>query len=201
MRTYTIQKVQGKPDWSTVPIMPIDTLLWTDEIDVSAQAQICWDDEALYLRMEAIEPHIRMEGTDVLSEVCEDSCLEFFFRPTERLNYFNIEMNPNGAVYFGYGCELGVPGLVRLVPEERETLFGQRVTFTSNGWVLTYRIPFYFIKRFFPEFRAGEGVRMYANAYKCGDKTVKPHFLSWNPVLSETPSFHRMQDFGCLIFG
>ena len=84
MRSYTIKKIHGTPDWSTIPVMPIDTLLWTDSTDVSAQAQICWDEDALYLRMEAVEPHIRMEENGPLASVCLDSCLEFFFRPTDR---------------------------------------------------------------------------------------------------------------------
>lgn len=198
MRTYTIQKIQGAPRWDAVPVMPIDNLLWTDSIDVSAQAQICYDEDYLYLRMEAVEPNIRMEETDILAAVCQDSCLEFFLRPTERMDYFNIEFNPNKIVYLGFGS--GVHNLIRLLPDT-DALFAPCVEFTNDGWVLTYRVPFSFVKQFFPEFEVKEGVKMYANAYKCGDETVKPHYLAWNPVNSMTPAFHRPQDFGTLIFG
>ncbi|MBR5570284.1 MAG: hypothetical protein IKW10_05250 [Oscillospiraceae bacterium] len=40
------------------------------------------------------------------------------------------------------------------------------------------------------------GIR--ANCYKCGDLTPKPHYLSWNPVTSPNPDFHRPQDFGLM---
>jgi hypothetical protein len=39
------------------------------------------------------------------------------------------------------------------------------------------------------------------NCYKCGDLTEQEHYLSWNPVTSEHPCFHRPQDFGRLVFG
>lgn len=199
MRSYTIKKIQGTPDWSTVPVMPIDTLLWTDSIDITAQAQLCWDQEALYLRMEAVEPHIRMEETGKLAMVCLDSCLEFFFSPVERPGYFNIEMNPNGAIWLGYGPT--PKELMRLVVPKIETLFNSKVEFTEGGWVLTYQIPFAFVRRFFPEFEAKEGTKMRANAYKCGDLTVKPHYLAWNPIDLEHPKFHCPEYFGNLIFG
>ena len=39
-----------------------------------------------------------------------------------------------------------------------------------------------------------------ANFYKCGDDTTKPHYLSWNPVKTENPDFHRPEFFGTLDF-
>lgn len=199
MRSYTMKKVSGVPNWQDIPVIPIDTLLWTDSTDVSAQAQICYDTEYLYLRLEAVEPNIRMEEQGVLAEVCEDSCLEFFLRPTQRMDYFNIEMNPNGALYLGFGTSL--ENLIRLLLPNPEEMLIPQVEFTDGGWVLTYRVPFAFIRRFFPDFTAEKGTKMYANFYKCGDSTVKPHFLAWNPIRRETPAFHCPEDFGCLIFG
>lgn len=199
MRSYTIQKTAGAPDWNAVPVMPIDNLLWTDSIDITAQAQLCYDEENLYLRMEAVEPNIRMEESGPLASVCLDSCLEFFFRPTERPDYFNVEMNPNKAIWLGFGT--GIQNLIRLQVPKVSSLFNTQVELTQKGWVLSYQIPFSFIRRFFPEFTAKPGGKMYANAYKCGDYTVKPHFLAWNPIASEKPDFHRPEDFGTLIFG
>ena len=39
-----------------------------------------------------------------------------------------------------------------------------------------------------------------ANFYKCGDDTTKPHYISWNPVKSINPDFHRPEHFGILNF-
>ena len=53
MRSYTVKKICGAPDWNAIPVMPIDNLLWTDSIDITAQAQLCWDADYLYVRLEA----------------------------------------------------------------------------------------------------------------------------------------------------
>jgi hypothetical protein len=39
-----------------------------------------------------------------------------------------------------------------------------------------------------------------ANFYKCGDDTTKRHYLSWNPVKTPKPDFHRPEYFGILNF-
>ena len=41
--------------------------------------------------------------------------------------------------------------------------------------------------------------KLRATFYKCGDKTAHPHFLSWNPVGTPAPDFHRPDFFGELI--
>ena len=199
MRNYTMKKVTGVPDWNTVPVMPIDNHLWGEPLDISAQAQICWDENALYIRQEAVEKYIRMEENGPMAPVCDDSCMEFFFRPTERMDYFNIEINPNRAIFLGFGT--GLEDLIRLQPRKVQELFQIQTQLTETGWVLTYRIPFAFIRRFFPEFQAEVSGHIYANAYKCGDKTVKDHYLAWNPIEWFEPAFHRPEQFGCLTFG
>jgi hypothetical protein len=44
-------------------------------------------------------------------------------------------------------------------------------------------------------------VSVRGNFYKCGDLTAHPHFLSWNPIDTPKPDFHRPEFFGELIFG
>ena len=39
-----------------------------------------------------------------------------------------------------------------------------------------------------------------ANFYKCGDKTAHPHYLSWSPIDTPKPDFHRPEFFGELLF-
>ncbi len=205
MRTYTIQKISGTPNWETVPVMPIDNLLWTDSIDITAQAQLCWDEDALYVRMETAETHIRAKEKGPMAEVYEDSCLELFFRPTERLDYFHIEVNPNRAVFLGFSTS--IDDVVRLQIEDIQEKFHiqvqkiKKTKTTPKGWVLTYRVPFAFVRRFFPDFRPAEGAACYGNAYKCGDKTKKEHYLAWNPIEWFEPAYHMPEQFGRLIFG
>ena len=41
----------------------------------------------------------------------------------------------------------------------------------------------------------GEPITMMANFYKCADLTSTPHFLSWAPIDTPEPDFHRPEFF------
>lgn len=198
MKEYTITRCQGEPDWKTVPAAQIDYLHNTPAVDIRAQAKLCYDDEALYVHLEAEEKNIRATFTGLLDEVCEDSCLEFFFAPIDGdRRYFNIEMNPNGAMYLGFGecCER----LVRLICEE--PVIRPVINRTESGWDVTYAIPFEFVRRFFPTFAPTAGTVAHGNFYKCGGKTDPKHHMCWSPVVPRPFSFHNPDIFGALYFG
>ena len=199
MRSYTLKRVNGAPDWNTIDIMPIDTVMWMPNPGISAQAQMCWDDEAIYVRMKTVEENIRAVNTGLLDDVCQDSCLEFFIRPTEDMRYFNLEFNLNCALYLGFGSNM--ENLVRLVVQDKDAIFAPKAQRNEDGWEIAYRIPFSFIRHFFPDYAPKAGMQFYGNCYKCGDLTVQEHYLSWNPLTSPTPSYHRPWDYGRLIFG
>ncbi len=197
MREYIIKKAEGKISWENVPFLNIDHLLWTEKSEIEAKAQLCYDDEAIYVHLIAREEHIRAEHTSPVGMPCEDSCLEFFFSPYNGHDrYFNIEFNPNCCMYLGMGT--GVHDLVRLLPEHEP--FSPRANRTEDGWEVFYSVPKSFITHFFPDFKLESGREMRANCFKCGDLTVNPHFFSWNRVTSETPAFHRPCDFGLMRF-
>ena len=80
MKTYTITKVTGTPDWSTIPALEMNESYHKtlDEIPVRAWTQIAYNDEALLIRQWAVEPNIRRELTGMLDEVCEDKSVQIF---------------------------------------------------------------------------------------------------------------------------
>lgn len=200
MRSYVLKKTGESPDWRTIDALQIDNLQWTEPpLDIRAQAQLCWDEDGIYVRLRAWETEIRAQHRSPMQSVCEDSCLEFFLRPTEDLRYFNFEFNPNCALYLGFGENM--PALTRLAVQDETEIFRPRAEYLPDGWQIVYRVPFFFIRRFFPDFTPQIGLAMYGNFYKCGDLTKKAHYLSWNPMRCETPQFHRPQDFGRLILG
>lgn len=197
MKTYTICRKQASFSWDSIPRLAIDTLLWSEKVPISAGAQLCYDDEAIYVKLTATEPHMRAEEEGPLGAPCEDSCLEFFFSPIAGDNrYFNIEFNPNGCMYLGLGSN--VQNLVRLIPEQNPIV--PQICRTTDGWALEYSIPYTFIRRFFPGFSPASGDTLRANCYKCGDSTVQPHFLSWNPIALPEPCFHCPEFFGTMVF-
>ena len=196
MKHYTIARVGGRPDWSRIPALNIDEQLWRPPVDISATAQLAWDDERLHVRLRAVESQIRAEHTGPLGMPCEDSCLEFFFSPTMGdSRYFNIEYNPNASLYLGFGDGRNAN---RLLPERE--WFNAAATRTEEGWQVEYAVPFDFVRIFVPGFRPAPGNAIRANCYKCGDLTPAQHYLAWNPCGSDKPNFHRPQDFGLMRF-
>lgn len=198
MKEYTIIKKPENFSWEKVPSLTICEPLEPVEVTIHAQAQICYDDQALYVHLICDEKEIRAELTGPLDEVCSDSCMEFFFSPMAGdRRYFNIESNFNQAIYLGIGSD--AHNLVRLIPEEPSILPQSRKT--EEGWELTYSIPYEFIRRFFPDFQVYSGKEIRANCFKCADLTEPPHYLTWNPhPLLEYASFHNPDAFGLMKF-
>ncbi len=197
MREYTITRCAGHPDWNQIPAAQIDNWVKSTPVPISAQAQVCYDDEALYVRLSAQEEHIRAELTGLLDEISEDSCLEFFFCPkSDDKRYFNIECNLNGCLYLGFGAN--IDDLVRLIPEIPPIVPKARLI--EGGWETVYAIPYRFIRTFFPEFSPCSGYTTRANFYKCGDKAALHHNLTWNPVPPQRCCFHNPDAFGIVHF-
>ena len=44
----------------------------------------------------------------------------------------------------------------------------------------------------------GRPVEMRGNFYKCASATSQPHYLSWSPIDTPEPDFHRPEFFGKL---
>ena len=197
MRTYEIPHISGKPNWDEIPSVAIDSYLWSDVRSILPSAQMAWDEDALYVRLQAIEPHILRRFTGKMDAVCKDSCLEFFFCPKNDNRYFNFEGNPNGAMYIGYG----LPGSdrCRLYRDNFAEIFSVTPFDIPGGWGLEYRIPVSFIQIFVPDFALHSGMTLQGNFFKCGDETVEEHYMSWNPVGFPKPNFHLPEYFGNIV--
>ena len=199
MKEYVIEKTVGAPDWTKVSELQVDNVCWLPDAGVRMEQQICHDDEKIYVHQVAREKNIRAELTDKLGSICTDSCMEFFFSPVpEDGRYFNIELNLNGAIFLGFGH--GRADSIRLIPEDHKKLFNIRTNKTADGWENFYEIPLEFLHVFYPDYDFKSGRVIRANCFKCGDLTVQPHYMMWNETTSETPDFHRPQDFGRMIF-
>ncbi len=189
--------MRDEQDTGTGRELYLDQILWEPVCGVRAGGNIRHDGENLLVHLWAKEKDIRAEYTAPLSPVHEDSCLEFFFMPEGEERYLNFEINPNGCLHIGFGRNRN--DRERIVPENPEKLFSIRTARTAEGWETRYRIPAAFLRKYFPGF-AFSGI-LKANVYKCGDKTVHPHYLAWQPVGTPTPDYHRPEYFGEMAFG
>ncbi len=194
--TYTVKKVTV-PCWEQIEAVELVHQPWLTPCEISARAQLCHDGENLYVRMEAKEENIRATLTEPLDQVCNDSCLEFFFAPeTDDARYFNFEWNKLCNAYVGFGAERKTR--VRQILKSPQEMFAPVSSGMEGGWAIEYKVPLSFIRMYMPD--AAFAGRAACNFYKCGDLTETPHYLAWAPLSSEKPDYHRRWDFGTLIF-
>jgi len=198
MNEYQIQRIHTAPDWSRIPVTEVANIAWVPDAGIRMWHQACYDENALYVHQRCQEKNIRAELTGDLDMICNDSCMEFFFSPYEdNLQYINIEVNPNGAIYLGL-YENRSNG-IRWVPTNAKVLLDIRTARTEDGWEVFYRVPLSLIRLANPTFTFQSGRVIPANCFKCGDMTPQRHYITWNPMSSEKPDYHRPQDFGRMI--
>lgn len=193
---YIVRRGTGR-EWAGIPAVELHHTGWLEPSPTRAWARLCHDDETLYVSMEAEETPVRAVLTGPLDQVCDDSCLEFFFAPLPGdSRYFNFEWNPLGTLNLGFGGLRA--GRVRQIVKKPDELFRPQPWQAEGHWGIRFQVPAEFIRRYMPEFRlSGDAA---CNFYKCGDKTARPHYLAWSPLTADTPDFHRRQDFGVIHF-
>ena len=163
VKSYVVSRVDGEPDWESIPQLEIDNQQWLEPVVITAHAQLCYSDEAFYVRMWAEEANVRAEypESDLLAKTYEDSCLEFFISPVPGdSRYLNFEFNPNCAV----GAEIGATkaGRTRLVRSDDP--YNAAATRTENGWEITYQVPFDLIRQLTRISRPNRGRRFAATS-------------------------------------
>ncbi|MDE6287088.1 MAG: hypothetical protein K2L99_08865 [Muribaculaceae bacterium] len=155
----------------------------------------------LYIDFFTRSNFLRGEIYEDLGPVCEDSCVEFFVEPRPGGEYWNFEFNCIGTLNASHRAER--PSPTRLTAAElasvrRHPSCGTRPFKELEGifsWNLLVSIPLELIGVCYD----GERVEMRGNFYKCASATSQPHFLSWNPIDTPKPDFHRPEFFGTLI--
>ena len=131
----------------------------------------------------------------------EDSCCEFFVTDPYDGTYYNFELTCIGSLLSSkrksrldsvLRAKEDVARVIRhSSPAHAETQISDRIF----SWTVALLIPSDLIGID----RDTVPVRVRANFYKCGDLTAHPHFLSWNPIGTPKPDFHRPEYFGELI--
>jgi hypothetical protein len=152
----------------------------------------------LWLCYEVRKDHFRARATTDQQAVWEDSCVEFFMTTEKNPNetespYRNFEFNALGICLSAYGNKsLRGP----LTTDEMKQILrfpGKLESDIKEGdpfdWQLTVAIPLNML-----DLVPGNSFR--ANFYKCGDLTLKPHFLSRSSIIAAEPDFHLPQFFG-----
>jgi hypothetical protein len=182
----------GYANWSSFPYKPEVNFL------------IGHSSSEIYLQYIVKEKYIRAKYTCDNDSVWTDSCVEFFFSPVDDGSYYNLEFNCIGTALLGFGY--GKPDRERadidiLKKIKRSSTLGNKsIEHSENDftWSITISIPInVFYKHSLTSF---SGLMCKANFYKCGDELKESHYLSWNPIESPVPNFHKPEFFGDLKF-
>lgn len=136
------------------------------------------------------------------SPVWTDSCVEFFMKAEDSDKYCNFEFNCIGTCYAAR--RVTRPDFTLLSTEELNQIerypnLGRKPFVEMQGlftWDLLVAIPF--------EIMGLDGnnlpEKITGNFYKCADDTALPHYVSWAPIDTPKPDFHRPEFFGELYF-
>ena len=176
----------------------IGCLNWPDAFPYapSASFEISHSGAMLHLHFFVEEAAVRAVCAEDGEAAWEDSCVEFFFAPHGDGRYYNLECTCIGRIYLCVGTgrseRIRLPESVLRTIRRRSSLgdapFGLRTE--PVRWDVRLEIPasVFGLERF-------DGLRARGNFYKCGDRLPVPHYLSWAPVATPRPDFHRPEFF------
>ncbi len=216
MRSITIPKIIALPqeaadvpkmlDGMAVPFEPIDTVNWPDDYPYCPKVKVrmAWCPEGFVLHYQVSEQSVRATYGEDDGKVWTDSCVECFVRNVETDSYYNIECNCVGTMLIGMGagkdrCRLPLEILSEV---KRWTTLGREPfgdIAEPTDWEVALVVPAMVFDK--EPLRLESGASLRANFYKCGDDLPVPHFVSWNPIATDKPSFHRPECFGELLLG
>lgn len=182
----------------------INTINWRDfSYQPKVKFKIGHTGNEVLLKYKVLENYIRAQETVTNGDVYKDSCVEFFIS-FDGKNYYNFEFNCIGTIHIGYGSgrDKRKPVPVQLAEKiEIESSLGKKAFAEKTGlfnWELMIRIP---LESFaFDDIDSFTRLKTTGNFYKCGDETSVPHFLTWNPIDTANPDYHRPEYFGKVVF-
>ncbi len=190
MDTYIIKKQ---------PVNEIEPITITNYMDAVYQPKVevylSHDSQGFHAEFKVYEKQPLAEKTQHLSNVHEDSCVEWFvnFTPDTSEKYFNFEVNANGIMNVGYradrlhNCPLSL--------EDIASLHIQAEVY-DEYWTVSYTVPVALIGKYAPDFDIETCSYVKGNLYKCGDFTETPHYGFLFPV--DDQGFHQPKFFGIM---
>ena len=181
----------------------IDSINWEKQFPYHPLSSftIAHDGKYIYIDFFVRCNYLKAENYENNSPVSQDSCVEFFVAPKGDNHYWNFEFNCIGTTNASHRTERKNP--TRLTDDE----ISQIIRYASCGnkpfqelegifsWNLLVAIPLSLIG---VEYN-NSPIKMKGNFYKCASGCTQPHYMSWNPIYTENPDFHRQEFFGNII--
>jgi hypothetical protein len=179
----------GKRLTDSGKVISVDKINWENFPHLpDVKVYLAYDARYLWMHFTVSDDFIRADCRRDQEPVWQDSCVEFFLKQGDI--YRNFEFNCLGVCLSAIGPDrferTGLdPGnmaeILRIPSLKDENLpSGDK----PAEWTLTIAIPLCLIG-------LDAGSRFMANFYKCGDKTIVPHYISWSPIGTPAPDFHQ----------
>ena len=178
----------------------IDVLNWPEQYPYKPLVEfaLAHTGDSILIHYRVVEKTSRAAAREDLGKVWEDSCVEFFSSPADDGLYYNLECNCIGKVLLCCGADrhVRVPAPVDVLSriQRWSSLGNEPFAETAAGpWEVCLIVPaeFYFNHKI----KSLDGLQIKANFYKCGDLLQTPHFLSYAPIDTPNPDFHRPEFF------
>jgi hypothetical protein len=195
--------------WKDIAFLELNYYMGEKPLHIpKTQAKLIYDSNGLYIIFKVEDEYIRAVAQHQ-GNVCCDSCVEFFFTPSEDIEtgYFNLETNCGGTMLFRH----------QLAPWKNSTVIAEedccRIEIfhslpkiiemeiqESTLWTVSYRLPFDILEKYSKVKKPCKGVSWRANFYKCAGASSHPHWLTWSKVNRQRPDFHVPECFRVLSF-
>lgn len=194
---YEINKTELKEitmdskEWEKAQAGKIDHIEWPEySYCPDTEFRVLKNDEGLFVKFETDEDDLICDTKNINGDVYKDSCVEFFFCPDpDNENYFNFEINAIGTPLIGFGSGRA-PARVRLEGLDI-SVFKIESEMKEKGFRIKYFIPFSFLLKYVDKI----GDFFYGNFQKCKEKGSNPHFVTYYPIKTPKPDFHRPEFF------
>lgn len=178
---------------------------WAKEYPYAPQVEfrMVHDGGHLVVRFDVKENYTMAKVDKDNGEVWTDSCVEFFIS-LDGNGYYNFETTPIGKMLMAFRKERPNPEYASKEIMSSITRLGTMGTKPfdeiqgHNHWSMTLIIPAEAM--FKHKLKSWSGVEATMNLFKCGDNLSHPHFLSWKPIRTPQPDFHRPEFFGDVKF-
>lgn len=176
---------------------------YPDKPEVRVRAALCG--EFLIVKFTVREKEVLGRYREDNAPVYQDSCVELFLSPEGEEVYYNFEFNCLGSCLAQVGPKREertfldpalLQGIFRVPSLGREPChhFSEGPLEEAEPWSLLVAVPgACFVEN---PLSSLENLRFRGNFYKCGDSLRRPHYLSWSPIGTEQPDFHRPEFFG-----
>lgn len=178
----------------------IDSLSWGKEFPYHPLTvfSVAHSGQYLYVDFFVRANFLRAVNYKDNSPVHEDSCIGVYLQPRDGKEYFAFEFNCIGTIRASRRTcrdDASYLDAEQLSAVKRYASCGTRPFQEVEGlfaWNVVVAIPLRLIGVEFD----GKPLTLHGNFYKCASATQQPHYLSWAPIDTPAPDFHRPEAFG-----